>query len=814
MAVLNLEAYKGTDLYSDGDVENIIFNIVKNNQDYRKYANSNYYYPIMYHLSPERENILNWYPFNATDTVLEIGAGCGAITGLLCQRAKWVTAIELSKKRAEINYARHHLYDNLEINVGNFNDMDISLQYDYIILNGVFEYAISFTDSPTPYTTFLKKIVKLLSNRGKILIAIENRLGLKYFAGAFEDHTNEYYVGLKNYPLNETVRTFSKSEIEQIFQSCNINEWKFYYPYPDYKFPTEIFTDENINSENYGKQYRNYQEDRLEIFNENEMIKSFKAENIMDVFSNSFLIELSANDIPLSNIIYAKLNNTRKAEYCISTTILKENANYVVEKKALNSKAENHIQAIYRNQSESLPSIFKYLKGNIIDNKIQYNYLNQDNLDSYFEILLKENNLNVIIQNIDVIVNSLMSASTYNINYYNAEFKNYFGDSYYNGKLECLKNCNIDLIFDNLFIQGATYIVTDPEWLCHFWVPTKFIIWRMLNEWYSKHPKINSKLPQKELYQKYGINEEMDHIFRQWAIHFTTNFVSNNDIDDFNIPIKSIDINAKLKECTEINTFTSSLYIDYGNGFLEEQVKRIKSDLVDGHFNLKIILDSSKEIYGMRWDPVEFSFCKCIIEKCLLDGKEIKVIPKNPSKLDSSVFLVVDPQFAISIQPGKYSEIELAGIFDYLDYSYIEETISTMHNAQEKLNDDYIQLQITSDQKTKELQLINKKIQDECTSLIIKSKQESNIYQAVSDVLQTENNNYRIRNDLMQKELIALREQINVLESNHITIKSENDNLSIRLRSAVDEINTIKNSRSWRFLGVWRKLRGLGKNEH
>ena len=78
---------------------------------------------MVYHFSDLRENILNWYPLKKTDSVLEIGAGCGAITGMLCQKAGKVTSVELSRRRAEINFARNSEKENLTIMVGNLNDM-------------------------------------------------------------------------------------------------------------------------------------------------------------------------------------------------------------------------------------------------------------------------------------------------------------------------------------------------------------------------------------------------------------------------------------------------------------------------------------------------------------------------------------------------------------------------------------------------------------------------------------------------------------------------------------------------------------------
>ena len=71
--------------------------------------------------------------------------------------------------------------------VGNLNDMSFDQPFDYVVVNGVLEYAMSFTKGDTPYETFLENMGQYLNEAGKILIAIENKLGLKYFAGAPED---------------------------------------------------------------------------------------------------------------------------------------------------------------------------------------------------------------------------------------------------------------------------------------------------------------------------------------------------------------------------------------------------------------------------------------------------------------------------------------------------------------------------------------------------------------------------------------------------------------------------------------------------
>ena len=44
----------------------------------------------------------------------------------------------------------------------------------------------------------LKKAFKLLSKNGLLIIAIENRLGLKYFNGCREDHAGKLFHGVED----------------------------------------------------------------------------------------------------------------------------------------------------------------------------------------------------------------------------------------------------------------------------------------------------------------------------------------------------------------------------------------------------------------------------------------------------------------------------------------------------------------------------------------------------------------------------------------------------------------------------------------
>jgi SAM-dependent methyltransferase len=290
-AKLNLDFYSGKDYYSDGDIEDILLDIVKNNTNYDEVLATDGRWPILYHLSPIRQNIINWYPFKEHATCLEIGGGCGAITGALCENIEKVTVVELSKRRSSINLERHKNFDNLEIIVGNLNDITFEEKFDYITLNGVLEYAGSFTNTDAPYQDFLKQIKQYLKPDGKLIIAIENRYGLKYFAGAKEDHTGKAFDGITGYMNNNKVRTFGKKELETLLSISGYPAQEFYYPHPDYKMPMEIYSNDWLpNADTLLSSAPNYDNERYELFNETEAFKGIIENGQFEFFANSFLV--------------------------------------------------------------------------------------------------------------------------------------------------------------------------------------------------------------------------------------------------------------------------------------------------------------------------------------------------------------------------------------------------------------------------------------------------------------------------------------------------------------------------------------------
>ena len=297
---LCLDDYPGEDLYSDGAVEDTLLEIAKDTAPsaYEKTALALGSWPVMYHFSPMRGNIISWYPLRGKH-VLEIGAGCGAVTGAIATEAASVTCVELSKKRSMINAYRNRDLKNITIRVGNFETVREHLpqKYDLITLIGVFEYGRDYISGKDPYVTFLAMLKELLAPGGEILIAIENRIGLKYFAGCTEDHTGVFYDGIEGYRNTDHVRTFSKKEIERLIRAAGFPEPEFYYPYPDYKFPKAIYSDAYLpRIGELRSNIVNYDRARIVNFDEAKAYDALIEDGMFPEFSNSFLIRLGGGE--------------------------------------------------------------------------------------------------------------------------------------------------------------------------------------------------------------------------------------------------------------------------------------------------------------------------------------------------------------------------------------------------------------------------------------------------------------------------------------------------------------------------------------
>ena len=247
--------YEGIN-YSDGDeVEGRIASIIQKASDIsifsaelRKHCTD---WASTYHLSSLRANILRPFEAMLKGDILEVGAGCGALTRYLGEGGVNVLALEGSLRRAAITRLRTRDLNNVTVLAERFDQFQCAHQFDVVTLIGVLEYANLFIPGKNPALLMLERIRDLIKPGGVLILAIENQLGLKYFAGAPEDHLGQPMVGLEGRYRKDQPQTFGRKVLSDMLRQAGFATHQMFAPFPDYKLPTSIVTEAGFMSEQF-----------------------------------------------------------------------------------------------------------------------------------------------------------------------------------------------------------------------------------------------------------------------------------------------------------------------------------------------------------------------------------------------------------------------------------------------------------------------------------------------------------------------------------------------------------------------------------
>lgn len=204
-------------------------------------------WPVRYHLDPSRANLLRPFDFSGL-AVLDLGAGMGAATRWAAESAREFVAVEGSPLRAEGLAARLAGLPQARVVVSPLEELEPEPRFDVVCLVGVLEHAERWVRPPagwagSAFDYVLARAASWLAPGGLLLLAIENRLGLKFWTGATEEHTGRLFDGIAGYRLGRSERTFSRLELTQLLARAGLTPREWLFPFPDYKLPVSVLAE-------------------------------------------------------------------------------------------------------------------------------------------------------------------------------------------------------------------------------------------------------------------------------------------------------------------------------------------------------------------------------------------------------------------------------------------------------------------------------------------------------------------------------------------------------------------------------------------
>jgi SAM-dependent methyltransferase len=195
------------------------------------------------HLSPVRANILRPLESLCRGRVLELGSGCGIITRYLGELGGDVVALEASAHRASITRQRTADLNNVTVVCDRIEDFNAEQKFDVVTMIGVLQYARIFSRcGDRAELDFLKNAARQLNEEGVLVIAIQNKLGLKYFSGFPEPNVDVPYYGLENQYGPETIIRFGLNQLKNILGSVGLSAQEVLFPLPDYHMPVSLLS--------------------------------------------------------------------------------------------------------------------------------------------------------------------------------------------------------------------------------------------------------------------------------------------------------------------------------------------------------------------------------------------------------------------------------------------------------------------------------------------------------------------------------------------------------------------------------------------
>jgi hypothetical protein len=432
-------------------------------------------WPSEYHLSRYRATIVDCFDFNNKEAkVLELGAGCGAVTRWLGEHFEDVHAVEGSFQRAGIARLRCRDLSHVKIYAANFFNLDLDKQFDIVTLIGVLEYSHLYhpEDRKNPYDASLAGlhlVHRALKDQGILVLAIENKLGLKYFSGAKEDHSGRLFDGIQGYPDRSTAVTFSAAELERLLQDAGFAAMDFFLPFPDYKLARTILNAQVLSVEHYAHNWietpfpDRVTRERVHLFNESLALRELGKAGLLKDLSNSFLIvahkgdkDINCRNLGFSDTdwIARHYSLDRHPDFCKRVSLLRTDSNAL---QVVNHQAFDTVSPI--DLSDSLFSHAltsdKFYQGDLLLFSV-FEMLASGKFERLFQPLLEQ-------------------------------FKEFLMERFSAGGkdpagIPLLSGEATDITLWNIIVEEKTgeWIVFDREWGFKALVPLDFVLWRNL----------------------------------------------------------------------------------------------------------------------------------------------------------------------------------------------------------------------------------------------------------------------------------------------------------------------------------------------
>lgn len=424
-----------------------------------------------------RKGLLRWYDFKRDSRILYTGNREEAIGELLTETIE-------SGGTTCIPWQKTLVPDWLEKN------------------RETFDYLVSVTDleKSTQPKEVLKAWKSLLKPGGRMLLGVNNRLGLRYFCGDRDPYTGRSMDSIEDYkrayaskadPFSG--RTYDKDALEKMLKESGFSCFRFFSVLPDLENPALIYGEDFLPNEDLANRlFPTYNHPDTVFLEEEPLYDGLIRNGMFHQMANAYLIECSI-DGQLSDVCHVTSSTERGKENALLTVIHKSG---IVEKRAAYPEGKERLKALESHENDLKAHGLLVVEGRVEHGVYQMPYVEAEGGQLYLKGLLqrsKEEFLSAMDHFRDLILQSSEIE------------KPDVGD----GEGAILRKGYLDLVPLNSFFINGEFVFYDQEF-CEEHYPANVLFLRMIGSFYLGNTVAYKLLPITDLFNRYGLTKHLE----------------------------------------------------------------------------------------------------------------------------------------------------------------------------------------------------------------------------------------------------------------------------------------------------------------
>ncbi len=538
--------------------------------------------------------------------------------------------------------------------------------YNYAIVAGGLERA-------KDTKLFLQVIRQSMKKDGILLLATDNRLGIRYFCGDQDAFTGKNFDSIENYlrvsfeKAGVEGRTYAKHELQDMLADAGFTRQKFYSVFPQYQCPQIMFSQDYEPKEQLDIRIFPQYECKDTLFLEEDLLYQTLVENqLLHPMANGFFVEcpLQGEFAPVNQVTMSMERGRKQAMF----TILRKDE--TVHKLPVFKEGFEKIEGLLDSNAYLTQHGIRMVETNVTGNGVDMPYIHEITALEYLRTLVLKDT-EAFIHELDKLWELILQSSEHvpeeEIDW--DEFVPYWGEKkpddpfteryIRHPQIGCvLKRGYIDLVPLNCFYFNGEYVFYDQELYVEN-LPAKVIMLRTIDTVYRGQREIYQTLPYNDLMERYQL-EECKPLFQRFVGKFLSDLRNDSLLKEYHKRVRK-DVNVIKANRQRMNYSADTydkvfrdvfkgignrdLYL-FGSGLYAEKFMEQYGD----EYKVVGIIDNNSEKWGTNFQGIPIYGVEHLFSlengtyKVMVCIKSFIPVMKQLQELGIGEFSVFDPE--------------------------------------------------------------------------------------------------------------------------------------------------------------------------